>query len=152
MPKVRKEISRAGFLDVSPLGFKTPIDLRRVFLFYIHTSTCIFGHNVSFPVLYGGLYMYMYGQNLPYKFKNLYGPYMYWSPVRSETGFVILIKFWSRNDLRPCLRNTCNRNLNKLVDTRGASANGQYTDTGIHTGAQVHECTHGTKFRSICIS
>jgi hypothetical protein len=25
---------------------------------------------------------------------------MYWSPVRSETGFVILGKFWSRFDLQ----------------------------------------------------
>jgi hypothetical protein len=56
--------------------------------------------------LHGGLY----GQNLPYKFKNSYGDFRYrnfekshrtnWSPVRSETGFVILGKFWSRYDLQ----------------------------------------------------
>ena len=57
----------------------------------------------------------MYGQNLPYKFKKSYGDFQnrnfekshrttcYWSPVRSETGLVILGKFmgkfWSRFDL-----------------------------------------------------
>jgi hypothetical protein len=63
---------------------------------------------IFFPGLYGGLY----GQNLPYKFKKSYGDLQnrnfekshrttaYWSPVRSETGFVILSKFWSRYDLQ----------------------------------------------------
>ena len=53
----------------------------------------------------------LYGQNHPYKFKKLHGDFQnrtvrkityienylwdYWSPVRSETGFVILSKFWS---------------------------------------------------------
>jgi hypothetical protein len=57
-----------------------------------------------FPGLYGGLYMY--GQNLPYKFKKSYGDFQNrnfekphrttaWSPVRFETGSVILSKFWS---------------------------------------------------------
>ena len=42
------------------------IELRRVFLCYVNILTRIFGHSMSFPGLYGGLY----GQNLPYKFKN----------------------------------------------------------------------------------
>ena len=54
---------------------------------------------------------WLYGQNLPYNFKKSYGDshnrnfengkiiQNFWSPVRSETGFVILGKFWSRNDL-----------------------------------------------------
>jgi hypothetical protein len=55
--------------------------------------------------LYGGLY----GQNLPYKFKKSYDDQEsqhrkstenYWSLVRSETGFVILSKFWSRYALQ----------------------------------------------------
>jgi hypothetical protein len=45
------------------------IDLRRVFLRCVNISTRI--HSVSCPRLYGGLY----GQNLPYKFKNSYGDF-----------------------------------------------------------------------------
>ena len=69
---------------------------------------------------YGGLYTH--GQNLPYKFKSRMviskNPTSknhienYWSPVRSETGFVILGKFWSRFDLRQ------RRNLKILGDER----------------------------------
>ena len=57
-----------------------------------------------------GLYGRLYGQNLLYKFKNSYGDFQnrnfekitmnYWSPVRSETGLVILSKFWSRYDFQ----------------------------------------------------
>jgi hypothetical protein len=44
--------------------------VRRIFfLFYLNISTRIFGYNVPFPGLCGGLY----GQNLPYKLKKLYG-------------------------------------------------------------------------------
>jgi hypothetical protein len=50
-------------------------------------------------------------QNLPYKFKNSYGDF--WSPVRSETGFVILHKFWFRFNLRQ------RRNRNFLGDDQG---------------------------------
>ena len=54
-------------------------------------------------------------QNLPYEFKNSYSDLQNrnfekshrtkftstcWSPVRSETGYVILGKFWSRYDLQ----------------------------------------------------
>ena len=48
------------------ISFKKPIDLRRVFLRYVNISMCKFDGSVSCPGLYGGLY----GQNLPYKFKN----------------------------------------------------------------------------------
>ena len=66
----RKKISRPGFIDVSRYGFKNPIDLRRVFLCYVNISIRIFDHSVPFLGLYdSGLY----GQNLPYKFKNSYG-------------------------------------------------------------------------------
>ena len=51
------------------ISFKKPIDLRRVFLRYVNISIRIFGDSVSCLGLYGGLY----GQNLPYKFKKLYG-------------------------------------------------------------------------------
>jgi hypothetical protein len=84
----RKEIYGSGFLDVNRYSIVHPIQLRRVFLRCVNISIHIFDDNVSFSGLYGGLY----GQNLPYKFKNSYGDF----PVRSETGFVILGKFWSR--------------------------------------------------------
>ena len=65
---VRKEISRPGFLDVNRYSVVHSIALRRVFLRYVYISIRIFGDSVSCPRLYGGLY----GQNLPYKFKNSY--------------------------------------------------------------------------------
>ena len=43
-----------------------------VSLFYINILTRIFVDNVPFPGLYGGLY----GENLPYKFKNLDGDFL----------------------------------------------------------------------------
>jgi hypothetical protein len=49
--------------------------VRRVFLRYVNISTRIFGDNVSCPGLYGGLYAWLYGQNLLYKFKNSYGDF-----------------------------------------------------------------------------
>jgi hypothetical protein len=42
-----------GFPYVNRLGFKKPIDLRRVFLRYVNISTRIFGDTVSCPGLYG---------------------------------------------------------------------------------------------------
>jgi hypothetical protein len=65
---VRKEISRPGFLDVSRYSVVHSIDFRRVFLCHVNISIRIFENSVSCPGLYDGLY----GQNLPYKFKNLY--------------------------------------------------------------------------------
>jgi hypothetical protein len=72
------------------------------FLFPVNISMRIFEDNGSFQGLYGGLY----GKNLTYfrkyKFKNctidlftwyMYGVFqnwsIYWSPERSETGYVI---------------------------------------------------------------
>jgi hypothetical protein len=101
----RKEIYGSGFLDVNQYILVHPIKLRRGFLRCVNISIHIFDDNVSFPGLYGGLY----GQNLPYKFKNLYGDF----PVRSETGYVILSKFWSRFVLRQ------RRNQIFLVDSQG---------------------------------
>ena len=71
--------------------FRNPIDLRRVFLCYINTSTCNFDDSVSCLGLYGGLY----GQNLPYKFKNSYGDFQNRNFEKSHrtTG--------PRSDLRP---------------------------------------------------
>ena len=43
---------------------------------------------------------------------------MYWSPVRSETGFVILRKFWSRYDLQNF------RKWNFLGDDQGELSKG----------------------------
>ena len=72
---------------------------------YVNISIHISGNNGSCPGLYGGLYR----QNLPYKFKNSYSGFRnhnfkihieLLAPVRSETGSVILGKFWSRFDLR----------------------------------------------------
>jgi hypothetical protein len=81
---------------------------------------CKFGDSVSCPGLYGGLY----GQNLPYKFKSSYGDFKNRNfekshrttgprPVRSETRFVILGKFWSRFDLQQ------RRNRKFLGDDQG---------------------------------
>ena len=88
---VRKEISRPGFLDVNRYSVVHSIDLRRVFLRYVNISTRIFDGNVSCPGLYGGLY----GQNLPYKFKNSYGDFHNRNFEKSHrtTGL--------RSDLRP---------------------------------------------------
>jgi hypothetical protein len=69
--RVRKEISRSGYLDVSRYSLINSIDLCRVFLRYVNISTRIFDGNVSCPGLYGGLYR----QNLPYKFKKSYGDF-----------------------------------------------------------------------------
>jgi hypothetical protein len=52
------------------------------------------------PGLYGGLY----GQNQ--KFEKLHRT-IYWSPVRYETGFVILSQFWSRYDLQNFQNRKC---------------------------------------------
>jgi hypothetical protein len=70
---VRKEISRSGFLDVNRYSVVHSIELRRVFLRCVNISTRIFNDSVSCP----GLYVYggLYGQNLPYKFKNSYGDF-----------------------------------------------------------------------------
>jgi hypothetical protein len=57
-----------GFFDVSRYSVVHSIDLRRVFLHYMNILICKFGGSVSCLGLYGGLY----GQNLPYKFKNSY--------------------------------------------------------------------------------
>ena len=65
---IRKEISRPGFLDVSRYNVVHSIDLRRGFLRYVNIMICKFEDSVSCPGLYSGLY----GQNLPYKFKNSY--------------------------------------------------------------------------------
>ena len=88
---IRKEISRPYFLDVSRQDFRNPIDLRRVFLHYVNISMCKFDDSVSCPGLYGGLY----GQNLPYKFKNSYGDLQNCNFEKSHrtTG--------PRSDLRP---------------------------------------------------
>ena len=59
------------FLCVNREGFRNPIELRRVFLRCVNISKRIFDDSVSYPRLYGGLY----GQNLPYKFKNSYGDF-----------------------------------------------------------------------------
>jgi hypothetical protein len=88
---VRKGISRFGFLDVNRYSFRNSIDLlRRVFLRCVNISTRIFG-SVSCPGLYGGLY----GQNLPYKFKNSYSDFRNRNFEKSHrtTG--------PRSDLRP---------------------------------------------------
>ena len=88
---IRKEISRPGFLDVSRYSVVHSIDLRRVFLRYVNILVCKFDGNVSWPGLYGGLY----GQNLPYKFKNSYGDFRNRNFEKSHrtTGL--------RSDLRP---------------------------------------------------
>ena len=62
---------REDFLYINRYLFKWCTDWRRVFLFYINILTRIFADNVPFPGLYGGLY----GENLPYKFKKLYGDF-----------------------------------------------------------------------------
>jgi hypothetical protein len=71
---IRKEISRPAFLDVSrySVDLVHSIDLRRVFLRYVNIAMCKFDGSVSCPGMYGGLY----GQNLPYKFKNSYGDFL----------------------------------------------------------------------------
>ena len=88
---VRKEISRRGFLDVNRYSVVHSIDLRRVFLRYVNISIRIFDGSVSCLGLYGGLY----GQNLPYKFKNSYGDFRDRNFEKSHrtTG--------PRSDLRP---------------------------------------------------
>jgi hypothetical protein len=68
---IRKEISRPGFLDVNRYSVVHSIELRQVFLRCVNIPMCKFGGSVSCPGLYGGLY----GQNLPYKFKNPYGDF-----------------------------------------------------------------------------
>jgi hypothetical protein len=93
---------------------------------YVNISMCKFDGSVSCPGLYGGLY----GQNLPYKFKNSYGDLRnrnfekshrtkYWSPVRSETGFVIL----GNSGLDSTFGNVETGSF--WVTTRGAYANRQ---------------------------
>jgi hypothetical protein len=86
-----KEISRPGFLDVNRYSVVHSIDLRRVFLRYSNISMCKFDGTVSWPGLYGGLY----GQNLSYKFKKLYGDFRSRNFEKSHrtTGL--------RSDLRP---------------------------------------------------
>ena len=49
--------------------------------------------------------------------------YCYWSPVRSETGFVILIKFWSRYDLQ---------NFRKLIFL--GDDQGELSKSTVHVG------------------
>ena len=90
---IRKEISRPGFLDVNRYSVVHSIDLRRVFLRYINISMRKFGDSVSCLGLDGGLY----GQNLPYKFKNSYGDFSNRNFEKSHrtTG--------PRSDLRPDL-------------------------------------------------
>ena len=85
-----------------------------------------FDGSVSCPGLYGGLY----GQNLPYKFKNSYGDFWNHDFEKSHrsTG--------PRSDLRPDLWSWTNSGLDSTfgnvetgsfwVTTRGASANEQY--------------------------
>jgi hypothetical protein len=123
---------QALFFDVNRYSLLNSIDLRRVFVRYLDIVIRIFGDSVSRPGLYGGLY----GQNLPYKFKNSYGDFrnrnfkkshrttgprsdlrqggtFFIIPSLSETGFVILGKFWSRFDLRQ------RRNWKFLSDDQG---------------------------------
>jgi hypothetical protein len=127
---IRKEISWSGFLHVSREGLINSIDLRRVFLRYINISTCKSRDSVSCLGLYGGLY----GQNLPYKFKNSYGDFcnrtFEKSHIHRTTG--------PRSDLRPDSWSWANSGLDSTfgnvetgsfrVTTRGAYANPQYTD------------------------
>ena len=63
------------------------IDLRRVFLRYVNISMCKFRDSVSCPGLYGGLY----GQNLPYKFKNSYGDFEDLNFEKSHTAVELLV-------------------------------------------------------------
>jgi hypothetical protein len=63
------------------------IDLRRVFLRYVNISIRIFGDSVSYPGLYGGLY----GQNLPYKFKNSYGDFQVSKVATSKNHIELLV-------------------------------------------------------------
>ena len=67
------------------------IKIPPVFLRCVSNSTLIFDGSVPCPGLYGGLY----GQNLPYKFKNSYGDFWNRNFEKSHrtTG--------SRSDLRP---------------------------------------------------
>ena len=78
----------------------------------------------------------MYGQNLPYKFKKSYGDFQNrnfekphrttaWSPVRFETGSVILSKFWSSYiDLQNF------RKRNFLGDDQGELSKGTVCEPG----------------------
>jgi hypothetical protein len=119
---IRKEISRSGFLYVSLYSVVHSIDLRRVFLRYINISICKFRDSVSCLGLYGA--SGLYGQNIPYKFKNSYGDFCNRNFEKSyrTTG--------PRLDLRPDLWSWANSGLDSTfgnvetgsfwVTTRGA--------------------------------
>jgi hypothetical protein len=67
---MRKEKNFPGpVFRLKSIEFPKPYRPTSSFLCYVNISTRIFGGSVSCPGLYGGLY----GQNLPYKFKNSYG-------------------------------------------------------------------------------
>ena len=66
--------------------------------------------------------------------KNHIELHMYWSPVRSETGFVILSKFWSRYDLQNF------RKRNFLGDDQGELSKSTVSTVCVHT--QPHARRH----------
>jgi hypothetical protein len=129
---------QARFSRRNAIGFNKLYRLTSSFFRYINISIRIFDGNVSCPGLYGGLY----GQNLPYKFKNSYGDFWNCNFKKSHrsTG--------PRSDLRPDSWSWANSGLDSTfgnvetgsfwLTTSGAYANSQYSCVHLSTGNRFH--------------